>query len=195
MKSTTYTSAELNEREAFIQIKHIFEEKLKDGEKLTYYTSPICSKDNFDVYMIKWNCHGKRISHSIIEIKVRNDHYSTLLLEKQKYNSLHRLRKKDLENCENINIFYICFTPKSTYLFDLTDENQKYNWIKKEFVKSTIDKEKGTKIKEVTFLNVDDSVDLDHIYFVGQKTNELKDELDEQKRKRCIFYHVDKLNS
>lgn len=85
------------------------EKELFDYLKEKYFQDLDFSEDQFS----RWDCYSKS-RKTRIELKCRNRHYSTLLIEKEKYFSLI----KYYINNEDIPL-YINSTPKGIYAFDL----------------------------------------------------------------------------
>ena len=85
------------------------EKELFDYLKEKYFQDLTFSEDQFS----RWDCYSKS-RKTRIELKCRNRHYSTLLIEKEKYFSLI----KYYINNEDIPL-YINSTPKGIYAFDL----------------------------------------------------------------------------
>lgn len=89
-----------------------------------------------------------------IELKCRRYHYDFLMLEKSKYDSL----------IKNKRIRYICSTPNGIYSFNLKKLNN-IVWFN-EYLPATTDFRNNSKIlKQVTFLNIKDAIDISYIQF------------------------------
>lgn len=85
------------------------EKELFDYLKEKYFQDLTFSEDQFS----RWDCYSKT-RKTRIELKCRNKHYSTLLIEKDKYFNLI----KYYINNEDTPL-YINSTPKGIYAFDL----------------------------------------------------------------------------
>jgi len=85
------------------------EKELFDYLKEKYFQDLTFSEDQFS----RWDCYSKT-RKTRIELKCRNTHYSTLLIEKDKYFNLI----KYYINNEDTPL-YINSTPKGIYAFDL----------------------------------------------------------------------------
>ena len=85
------------------------EKELFDYLKEKYFKDLTFSEDQFS----RWDCYSKT-RKTRIELKCRNTHYSTLLIEKDKYFNLI----KYYINNEDTPL-YINSTPKGIYAFDL----------------------------------------------------------------------------
>jgi len=85
------------------------EKELFDYLKEKYFQDLAFSEDQFS----RWDCYSKS-KKTRIELKCRNRHYSTLLIEKDKY---YNLIKYYINNEDTP--LYINSTPKGIYAFDL----------------------------------------------------------------------------
>jgi hypothetical protein len=101
-----------------------------------YYKTLVNSKNPIS----RWDCYDIETQNRI-ELKCRRKHYSTLILEKSKYDALIK------ESAKNLDIpVYINSTPEGIYFFNLnkievkwyfkslpaTTEFKKRIWVKKE---------------------------------------------------------------
>lgn len=84
---------------------------------------------------------------SIVEIKCRRTHYSTLLIEKNKYEALIKVAKER----SKVPV-YICSTPKGVWMFNLLDFEEPI-WETKHLPKTT-EFGGGMKQKQVGYLRV-----------------------------------------
>ena len=192
-KSKTFYQHGEQERIAFESILPMLKAKLSKEQSLYYYYTHNASSTHFDVLVhIYNNVTGCKISSNIFEVKVRNKHFPDLILEQRKYNSLNKLRKKELEYFKKVNLFYICFTPKSTYLFDLDKVN--LNW-EVGYMNASFVIDKTNKVaKDVTYLAINEASDMNYIYVEKEKiTQQVKDKMLEQKAYKCIFESINKL--
>jgi hypothetical protein len=127
----------------------------------------------------------------IVEMKIRDSHYPTLILESKKYHSLMKLKKKELEVFPKVSVLYINATPKSTYLFNLDKVDIK--WEIGKFNKTTVHSRTHKINKKITYLNVDEAIDLKVVFDRNKKSKEVKEKMKSQRAQRCIFKSVDKL--
>ena len=143
-----YNQKSINER---IILKEVI--KLlynKDTHDIQYYFTDIESKDFYDGYvMIFAKGTGSIIKRHLIEIKVRDTHYDTLLLEKKK---LTNLKKKADES--GASVIYISCTPEGSFVYNLTRLENKigFEWLKEEHNKTTTDKSLGKETKTIAYL-------------------------------------------
>ena len=100
----------------------------------------------------KSDCYDIATKHRI-ELKCRAKHYDDLIIEKNKYKHLVDVSKKS----GDIPI-YINSTPKGIYLFKLNDI--KFKWFKKSLPKTTDFKNKKTVKKEISKININQSIKL-----------------------------------
>lgn len=189
-QETFYTAGE-EERKAMSQVIHLFKEMYdKRGQEIIYYVVPSSKMDKYD-FLIHVYKEGQKIESNIIEVKVRSKHFNRLLLEKRKYNSLKKLKKIEEEAFNNVNIIYLNFTPQGTYLFNLTDK--RFNWESLYANKCTIRSREDKVEKLVTFLDVNDGIDMKIIYDKDKDNKIMDEKLKEQERYRCIFESVKKM--
>lgn len=129
---------------------------------IKYFQTPPEGKDIYDgmFYFFKKNDY-KLKKRVIIEIKVRQKHYDTLMFEKKKCDDLKALRnkldkdsKKQTGDDIKSDIWYISVTPKGTYVWNIKD---KYDWIEEKHWASTNDKSKGKIMKPLTYLPISDA--------------------------------------
>tara|TARA_B110000967_G_C18666503_1_gene450818 strand:- start:167 stop:559 length:393 start_codon:yes stop_codon:yes gene_type:complete len=94
----------------------------------------------------RWDCYDIETQNRI-ELKCRRKHYSTLILEKSKYDALI------LESNKNLDIpIYINSTPEGIYLFNLNEIDIK--WFTKSLPATTDFKKRIWVKKEITELEV-----------------------------------------
>ena len=125
------------------------EKELFEWLSINHYKSLVNSKNPIS----RWDCYDIETQNRI-ELKCRRKHYSTLILEKSKYDALIK------ESAKNLDIpIYINSTPEGIYFFNLnkievkwyfkslpaTTEFKKRIWIKKEITELEITK--GIKLK------------------------------------------------
>ncbi len=114
------------------------------------YLSDLTSATN---HMSRWDCVSD-IHKVRIELKCRRTHYSTLLLEKKKYDAM--IRSVDGSNYRPL---YINSTPKGIYSFDLSKIKPK--WITNKINPATTDFSNNVKvIKEVAYLSISESTEI-----------------------------------
>jgi len=125
------------------------EKDLFEWLSINHYKSLVNSKNPIS----RWDCYDIETQNRI-ELKCRRKHYSTLILEKSKYDALIK------ESAKNLDIpVYINSTPEGIYFFNLnkiqvkwyfkslpaTTEFKKRIWVKKEITELEITK--GIKLK------------------------------------------------
>jgi len=94
----------------------------------------------------RWDCYDIETQNRI-ELKCRRKHYSTLILEKSKYDAML------LESNKNLDIpIYINSTPEGIYLFNLNEIDIK--WFTKSLPATTEFKKRIWVKKEITELEV-----------------------------------------
>ena len=94
----------------------------------------------------RWDCYDIETQNRI-ELKCRRKHYSTLILEKSKYDAMI------LESNKNLDIpIYINSTPEGVYLFNLNEIDIK--WFTKSLPATTEFKKRIWVKKEITELQV-----------------------------------------
>ena len=118
------------------------EKDLFDWLSKNYYKSLVNSKNPIS----RWDCYDIETQNRI-ELKCRRKHYSTLILEKSKYDALIK------ESAKNLDIpIYINSTPEGIYLFNLNKIN--INWFTKSLPATTEFKKRIWVKKEITELEV-----------------------------------------
>ncbi len=98
----------------------------------------------------KSDCYDIATKHRI-ELKCRAKHYDDLIIEKNKYKYLVDVSKK----YGDIPI-YINSTPEGIYLFKLN--NIEFKWFQKSLPKTTDFKNKKTVKKEISKININQSI-------------------------------------
>lgn len=123
------------------------EKELFGWLKENFYDDLEHSPNDFDGF----DCVTKNFN-LFIELKSRNTHYDTLLIEKKKYDFL-------LKTAEELGHTpcYINYTPQGVWFFDLT-QFQDLKWEKKWLPVTTEFANRNKMMKPVTFLNVADGV-------------------------------------
>jgi hypothetical protein len=100
-----------------------------------------------------FDCHSQKAGH-FIELKCRQTHYSTLLIEQMKYRKLiEQAYHRDLLP------FYINSTPLGIYSFDLTEIDEPY-WFVREMPATTEFENNTTVEKIVGFLDTEEAIKL-----------------------------------
>ncbi|MCP3700271.1 MAG: hypothetical protein GY920_17375 [Aliivibrio sp.] len=106
------------------------------------------------------DCYSERYKLNI-ELKVRKRHYNELMLEKKKYDAVIReSNKKDMLPV------YINATPHGIWAFYLL--KTEYDWIEKELPKTTYWNNNERVTKVVTFLNINQGIDLLPLVSLGK---------------------------
>jgi hypothetical protein len=107
-----------------------------------YYKTLVNSKNPIS----RWDCYDIETQNRI-ELKCRRKHYSTLILERSKYEALIK------ESAKNLDIpIYINSTPEGIYLFNLNKIDSK--WFTKSLPATTEFKKRIWVKKEITELEV-----------------------------------------
>lgn len=142
-----------------ICLKNIFQ-RLSTDYDWQYHFTDEQGYDLYDSLLVKFKKDtGTILNTYFVEMKVRDTHYPTLLLEKKKYQDLLDLVKKyDERNYldKPSEVIYISTTPQGSYWFNLSKVNEsELNWIQEMHWISTTDKSKGKTLKWVTYLSTD----------------------------------------
>jgi hypothetical protein len=118
------------------------EKDLFEWLSINYYKTLVNSKNPIS----RWDCYDIKTQNRI-ELKCRRKHYSTLILEKSKYEALIK------ESAKNLDIpIYINSTPEGIYLFNLNKIDVK--WYSKSLPATTEFKKRIWVKKEITELEV-----------------------------------------
>ena len=118
------------------------EKNLFEWLSKNYYKTLVNSKNPIS----RWDCYDIETQNRI-ELKCRRKHYSTLILEKSKYEALIK------ESAKNLDIpIYINSTPEGIYLFNLNKIDSK--WFTKSLPATTEFKKRIWVKKEITELEV-----------------------------------------
>ena len=112
---------------------------------VNHYESLVKSKNPVS----RWDCYDIDTKERI-ELRCRKKHYSTLILEKGKYDALIKEAKK-----HNDTPIYINSTPEGIFKFNLLEI--KPIWIKKRLPKTTQFQNRQYIEKELTLLNIKNS--------------------------------------
>ena len=122
---------------------------LFDFLKMNLYPDLERSPGIYDAF----DCTSKKAGH-FIELKCRQTHYSTLLIEQMKYRAL-------LEQSFHRDLlpFYICSTPLGIYSFDLTEMDEPAWFVQQ--MPATTEFDNNEKVdKIVGYLDIEDAVKL-----------------------------------
>lgn len=100
-----------------------------------------------------FDCVTKKFG-MFIELKSRNTHYDTLLLEKKKYDFL-------VTKAEELGLkaWYVNYTPKGVWSFPLSDMTDLV-WEEKWLPVTTEFTNKSKMMKEVTFLSIESGTEI-----------------------------------
>lgn len=144
-----------------ILIKKMIEESdIYINHNTTYTYSPIDGYDSYDaiIYLRNKILNEPEEIH-IIEAKVRNSNYNTIMLEKLKFDNLCKLQNK-LQSKTKKNIIvkkiYLSCHPLQTYFFCLDNLNN-INWEEKQLPYSTCG-QNGCITKEIANIHIDKSI-------------------------------------
>ena len=131
------------EREKMLQLLPIF---AKNFTNVQFWFSDEKTFERYDLKM-KY-IHKDEVKRAVIEIKVRDVYYpSGYMIEKQKVESL-------LEFDEKIKLYFICFGPTGTFVYDLRKFNfDEMTTQSRLCPKSTSEPWKGKVYKDVYILN------------------------------------------
>lgn len=120
------------------------EQELYDFLQEHYYPDIQKSEGTYDA----WDCISEE--HKLfIELKSRNTHYNTLLLEKKKYDKLITLAEE-----KKLTPLYINSTPNGVYSFPLSSMD--IQWEDKLLPVTTEFSNNDKIVKTVTFLHITD---------------------------------------
>lgn len=139
------------EREA---LDGLFKELLKENNKVRYsvYHTPDRTKSKYDCLVRQYSKQtGEMLKKMFFEVKIRGAHYDTLLIEKQKLDSMKRL----IRDLDKDKLYYINFTPKNTVVFDLLkiESEVGFNFVNDHHNRTTVEKELGKVSKEVAYID------------------------------------------
>ena len=100
-----------------------------------------------------FDCHSQKAGH-FIELKCRQTHYSTLLIEQMKYRKL-------MEQAYHRELlpFYINSTPSGIYSFDLTDMDEP-QWHTHQMPATTEFEDTNKVEKVVGYLDIEEAIKL-----------------------------------
>lgn len=90
---------------------------LKETDKSIYLIENTCdkNKDGYDCLAIQKNKQTGLVSKKMFFEGVYSDSYSTLFIKQEKFDLL----KSVIDNFETDRIYYVNFTPRNTFIFDL----------------------------------------------------------------------------
>jgi len=174
-------------------LKMIYD-KLPDKFIYKMYTTDPESKEGYDALLMRFDKDSTYFKDRfIIEIKVRNDHYQSFMLEKSKLDGLKRIRsKKDRKinsECYTNDIsrlVYITVSPQGTYWFNLDSLEKDFEWKEEEHWISSTDHSLGKELKKVTY------IDLNKAKYIPIKTGDYIDietvrELERESKRKKQF--------
>ena len=93
------------------------EKELYKWLKSHYVDDLVLSSSEFSIY----DCYSVKY-RSIFELKSRDTHYDTLMIEQPKFSKLVELAKS-----KKCNAFYVCYTPEGVYSFNLLKIRPKFS--------------------------------------------------------------------
>lgn len=183
----TYYDKSRKER---ILLEELFNKIYKEDFK--YYHTPIDGMDTYDSVVTRFEKDSFLLKDThIYEVKIREAVYTSILLERKKFQSLIKVSKK-WSNGNPVSIYYVSCHPNGTFVFRL-DPLHKYEWIKEVHnVSSTEDK--GTVFKEITYLDISNakyidirSYDIEKIDIKKEKNKQVNNVIMSQNRSKCLF--------
>lgn len=140
-----------------------FKEFLPTTKTHTYnfHYTPEDSYAIYDCLAEQFSIAENRVTKKMFfEVKVRDTYYSTLLLEKKKFENLKEL----IRNPARDKIYYINFTPKGTFVFDLLKIEDKLLFIQEEHNKETMNKDLGKVLKEIAYIDITDGKFFEYVF-------------------------------
>lgn len=166
-----------------VNTKHDYNHFLTDPEGIDIY-------DGYITIFEKES--GNVLKRLMLEIKIREVDYDTLLFEKKKYLNLKRKAEESMAT-----ILYICVTPAGTYIFNISKlekEGDGFKFVTVPCNKSTVEKT-GKINKLVTFLDKDKSIrylenrysDIFELRREEERTNESLRENENHKKTICLY--------
>ena len=143
----------------------LFKEIIKDNDKFRYsiYDTPDETKSKYDCLVKQFSKQtGELVKKMFFEVKIRGAYYDTLLVEKQKLDSM----KKLIRDLDKDRIYYVNFTPRNTIIFDLLklESEGKLMFVKHNHNRTTVEKELGKVEKEVAYIDNADGKAFDYVY-------------------------------
>ena len=112
------------------------------------YEDLVQAKDPYST----WDCYSLD-SNIYVELKCRRTHYDKLLIEESKFD---RLIKAAAE--QNMVPVYICSTPNGVWAFNLA--GAQLAWVNEEMPATTDFTDTRTKIKSVSYLDINEGMQL-----------------------------------
>lgn len=152
--------------------------------------TPSIGRDVYDCCVCLFDKLTKSlVERHIIEIKVRDKFYSTLLLEKKKLESL-----KKIAEIGGSSIFYISVTPNGTFIFNLSEIESSLVFSLESHWASSTNKSTGKVTKSVTNIPIEKGIkynvftsDLEELRLEENKNNKVE-KLVEQHKRTSILY-------
>jgi len=186
-----------------ICLKNIFRKLPTEYDYKSYFT-PEESYELYDGVLMKFKKDSAELlDRYIVEAKIRDKHYDTLMLEKKKFDDLTQKVKK-MDNLTNKECFtdikskiiYVSVTPNGSYWFNISNlDPDKIEWVNEYHWASTTDKSKGKVNKIVTYLDIRDSKIIpikSTDYYVNDKVQLDKIKIN-QRQNKCLYqYLIDK---
>ena len=159
-------------------LKEFLAKILVENDNVSYsiYHTPNHDKSKYDCLIRQYRkSDGVMLKKMFFEVKIRGAYYDTLLIEKQKFESM----KKLIRDLDTDKIYYVNFTPKNTIVFDLLkiEADNKLVYLNHSHNKKTIAKEEGKVLKEVAYISIADGKIFDYVF--NQETETEKVEIDE----------------
>lgn len=148
------------EREA---LTGLLSKYMKETDQYRYhiYHTPNRDKSKYDCIVKKYQKSDSRlVKKMFFEVKIRGAHYDTLLLEKQKLESLKSL----ITNKETDSIYYVNFTPVNTVMFDLLSIEDKLHFVNEKHNRVSVNKEAGKREKAIAYISIYDGKIYDYVY-------------------------------
>jgi len=179
-----------------LALKEIYSQ-LPTKNRYEWCHSPAEGNDKWDSILFCFNSENKLTHRFIIECKVRNNYYPTLLLEKIKYNDLKKeAKKRDLKTKKECyidiktTIVYINVTPKGSYWFSL--KSDKINWVQELHWKKTNEKSLGKILKDVVYLDTSTarSFSLTTQDCLINEMVDVKEDMKKAHREFCLYEYI-----
>ena len=174
---------------------HLVDE-LRKKYDVKFYSTPAEGKDKYEGFIYIFDKGDYILRKRImIECKVRSESHPDWMLERVKHSNLKALRnkfdkqaEKETGNVIHTYIWYLCVTPKGTFLWNLKED---YEWEQKWCPISTRNLSLGYKDKDVYLLKEEDAKKFDWtnklFKFDDENEKVIKKSDLNQKRIRCIF--------
>jgi hypothetical protein len=147
----------------------LIQDKLPNTYDYNLYVTPPEERDIYDGWLYRFEKYKSVLKdRTMIEIKVRDKHYTSLLLEWNKYTDLKKLRnsedtKKNRETLVDIKsrLVYISVTPEGSYWFDLDSLEKDFEWVEEYHNISTTEPGRGKTLKKVTYIDINKAKKID----------------------------------